>query len=61
VALAGMQVIATLDSTYSIGLPESWFEWVRQLGLERFYTGGRLTEARIPVAADENAQVLWRP
>ena len=34
VALAGMQVIATLDSTYSIGLPDSWFEWVRSLRLE---------------------------
>ena len=34
VALAGMQVIATLDSTYSIGLPDSWFEWVRPLKIK---------------------------
>jgi hypothetical protein len=26
-----MQVVAALDSTYAIGLPESWFVWTRTL------------------------------
>ena len=30
-ALSGVQVIATLDSTYSIGLPDFWFDWTRAI------------------------------
>ena len=26
-----MQVVATIDSTYSVGLPDSWFEWTSAL------------------------------
>ena len=62
VALTGVQVIATLDSTYSIGLSDFWFRWVlllgskhRRLHVQPFNHGFH------PCAADGHAPGRWGP